>query len=177
MLPVDPVKKSRELQKQAEEVIRKTKIVSALENLGVVHFVGSYVLELLCRPDIDIFVIGERCESKKALNTTLCFLENNVFQTVGFADCLNYKCSNSPKGFYWELVYFYNDNRWKLDIWYTPEKKIKAIQDTAKIMKKLKQNPGARKDILELKYKLYDGEKYKQGMNGFKIYEKILGKI
>ncbi len=40
-----------------------------------------------------------------------------------------------------------------------------------------KDNPDARGKILQLKDELFDGAKYKDNMNGFKIYEKVLGEI
>lgn len=41
----------------------------------------------------------------------------------------------------------------------------------------LRQNPEYKKKILMLKEELYDGIKYINGMNGFKIYEQVLGEL
>ena len=104
-------------------------------------------------------------------------MDSSSFQTVGFADWTKEKAPNSLPGFYWELVVYKNGRRWKFDVWYTSEQKIMTIDKTKKILSKLKDNPDARGKILQLKNKLFDGVSYKDNMNGFKIYERVLGKI
>ena len=54
---------------------------------------------------------------------------------------------------------------------------IITIEKTKKILIKLQQNPEAREQILKIKQNLYDGNTYRNNMNGFKIYEQVLGKI
>jgi hypothetical protein len=173
----DLLSKSNDLKKEAEIVIGKTKVRDIFGNIGEVVFVGSYALNLLFRRDIDLFVVSDNCSKETALETTKKLLDSQLFQTVGFANGVDYDLPNQLKGYYWELVFYENRNRWKFDVWYTAEKKIKTIEKTQKIMDKLSQKPEARGQILKLKEDLYDGVTYKNSMNGFKIYEKVLGKI
>lgn len=158
-------------------VIKETGAINILSKIGKIDFVGSYALDLLYRPDIDLFVSTDDCSKNKAINTTKELLDSGLFQTVGFADWTKEKAPNSLPGFYWELVVFKNNKIWKFDVWYTAEKKIATIEKTQKILEKLADNPGAKGEILKLKDELFDGVKYKNNMNGFKIYEKVLGEI
>lgn len=169
--------KSQYLQQSANVVVQKTKIVEQLQSIGKIEFVGSYATQLLFRPDIDLFVISETCSQDSAIDMTKKLVDSRVFQTVGFANCHDYKCANGLDGYYWELIYELDGIRWKFDVWYTAEKDIKTIRNTKKIMTRLHANPTAREKILVLKEKYSDGHTYRDGMNGFKIYTQVLGEL
>ena len=166
------------LKNDADQVISDTRILPLMEALGKVFFVGSYSLNLLYRPDIDLYIQSEDCSRNQAVELTKSLLDSNEFQTIGFADCTTHKRDDyAVLGFYWELIYFSPKYKWKFDIWYTSEKVIDAITTTNKIAEKLKINPEARQQILQLKEKYYDGVKYRDGLNGRKIYEQVLGPL
>lgn len=173
----DLLTRADKLRLEADAVIRKSEVQDILGKIGKIHFVGSYALNLLFRRDIDLFVVSDDCSKGTATETTKKLLDSQLFQTVGFANGVDYDLPNQLKGYYWELVFYEEGNRWKFDIWYTAEKNIKTIEKTQKIADKLAQKPEARGQILKLKEDLYDGVAYKDNMNGFKIYEKVLGKI
>jgi len=171
------INKSERLKKDADITIERLNIKELLGSLGKVTFVGSYALDLLYRPDIDIFVQSEGCSRDKVVELTKVFLDSELFQSVGVADYTKLIPPNNVVGFYWELIHLSDKYKWKFDIWYTPTKDINTIVVTNRIIEKLKQDPQARLQILKLKEKYYDGIKYSSGMNGLKIYEEVLGKI
>lgn len=173
----DLIKRADELKEEADNIIGETEIVKVLSKLGKVDFVGSYALNLLYRMDIDVFVTSDNCSKSLAITTTKELLDRDLFQTVGLANCTDYEAPNGLPGFYWELIFIRGDRKWKFDIWYTAEKEIRTIENTKKILVKLESNKEAREKILKLKEELFYGEKYKNDMNGFKIYEQVLGKI
>ena len=70
---MDLLKRSEDLKKDADSVIKQSKIKELFGELGKVTFVGSYVLDLLYRPDIDIFVQSSDCSRKKAVELTKVF--------------------------------------------------------------------------------------------------------
>ncbi len=174
---MDLIKKSENLKIDADQVIAQSKIKELLGRLGLVTFVGSYALDLLYRPDIDIFVQSSKCFRQKAVELTKVFLDSDFFQTVGFADWSIKQPPNGVTGFYWELIHFSDKYQWKFDVWYTAIEDIKTIEVTKRIAEKLKEKPEARQQILQLKDKYFDGIKYRDGMNGIKIYEQVLGKV
>lgn len=173
----DLIKKSDILKSEADNIVSESGVVRTLEKIGKVDFVGSYALNLLYRSDIDIFVTSRNCSKEVAIATTKEFLDNGLFQTVGFANRTDYQPPNGLPGYYWELIVVRGERKWKFDVWYTAEEKIKTIENTRKILEKLRNDSYARGEILKLKDKLFDGTKYKENMNGFKIYEKVLGKV
>lgn len=174
---MDLIQKSEDLKKDADLVIARTKINELLSKLGKVTFVGSYALNLLYRPDIDIFVQSSDCSRKKAVELTKVFLDSDFFQTVGFADWSKRTPPNGVTGFYWELIHYSDKYQWKFDIWYTAIEDIRSIDVTRRIIERLQNNPNARQQILQLKDKYFDGVKYRDDMNGNKIYEQVLGKV
>lgn len=171
---MDVVKHADGLKIEADNVIFECKIVDTLSELGKINFVGSYALDLLHRNDIDIIVTSNVCSQDLAISVTKKFLESNKYQTVGFADYINYE-TPYLHGYYWELIVLRDGKKWKFDVWYTAEEKAKTIEVTQMILDKLVTNKDARAKILELKQKYFDGEKYSEDMNGIKIYEKVLG--
>jgi len=168
---------AQQLQQEADQVIQLTDVEKTFAALGKITYVGSYVLQLLYRRDIDFFVQDNECSYDKAKKTTLQLINSGLFQTVGFADWTEQKPPNNLKGFYWELIYYLNGQKWKFDVWYTKEQNIKSIEKTHKILKKLEEQPEAREKILQLKQQHSDGFVYTDGYYGFKIYEQVLGKI
>ena len=170
------LKTSQSLHDDATSIISDIKFTELFQKLGKVVFVGSYFLNLLYRRDIDVFVIDSNCNADKAHELTKHLIDLNIFQTVAFADWTLIEPANHLKGFYWKLIYYYQGNPWKFDIWYTSQE-VTSIPKSLQIKSILIQHPEARLKILTLKQKYYNGNTYVEGMNGFKIYETVLGKI
>lgn len=170
------LKYSQLLYKEAESVIAQSNFVTLFSKLGKISFVGSYALDLLYRRDIDVFVENKKCTRTLANQVTLELIKSNAFQTVGFADWTEQKPPNSLSGFYWQLIYFYKGQKWKFDVWYTSQE-VETIKKTDIIKNRLSKNITVRLEILRLKENLFDGEKYRNGMDGFKIYESVLGQL
>jgi hypothetical protein len=174
---MDLINHSDELKREADLIVAESNVVDILSKLGKVNFVGSYTFNLLYRQDIDIIVTSNNCSKDLAINTTKKFLDDGLFQTIGFANNIDYEAPNGLLGYYWELIFIKEGRKWKFDVWYTAEQKVKTIENTQKILTKLSDIKNAREKILELKHKFYNGEKYSNDMNGFKIYEQVLGEI
>src|SRR3989344_7232413 len=131
---MDLIKKSEDLKKDADSVVEKSKVKELLAKLGMTTFVGSYALDLLYRPDIDIFVQSSDCSREKAVELTKIFLDSDFFQTVGFADWTKQQPLNNVSGFYWELIHYSAKYKWKFDIWYTVIEDIKTVGVTKRIL-------------------------------------------
>jgi hypothetical protein len=165
-----------DLKKEAEILLKETSIVPIFSSLGKVNFVGSYQLNTMYRPDIDLIVIAEKPKRQKAVEITSKLLKSNNFQTVGFADCFNFKKKNTPKGFYWELVVPRFGKNWKFDVWYTTADEDYSIEPTKRFEQLLKEKPPARETILKVKQTFFNGTKYRHGITGPQIYTAVLEK-
>ncbi len=165
--------RSKFLKQQADQILEESKIVEILSRLGEVNFVGSYQLDLMYRPDIDIAVISELRVKEKVTEVVNKFIESGYFQTVGLADCFNFN-RGPKKGFYIELVVPKSDQDWKFDIWYSTKEEDDSIEPTNVYNKLLDNKPEARAIILKLKDDLAEGVKYIEGVNGNRIYKCVL---
>lgn len=96
---MDVVKHADELKREADSIITQSGVVDVLSGLGKINFVGSYALNLLHRNDIDIIVTSNICSRDLAMFATQKLIESSKYQTVGFADYVNY---NTPylQGYY-----------------------------------------------------------------------------
>jgi hypothetical protein len=170
------IKHSALLHKEADTVIVKVDFVKLFSQLGTISFVGSYVLDLMYRRDIDVFVQSTVCTRSRADLITNELVKSNLLQTIGYADWTEQKAPNGLYGFYWQLIYYLKGHKWKFDVWYTNEV-VRTIPICNEIKERLTQVSDAKLKILRLKDKFYDGETYRDGMSGFKIYESVIGTL
>lgn len=159
----------------AEKLIKDTEIIKILSVLGDVKIVGSLNLDLLYRNDIDLLVFAQNPEESKAIDITKSLLDMNIFQTVGFSK--NLDNDDYPKGYYWELIYIHNHEKWKFDIWHLSQEQdyVKKLTAQEKEFKKiLERYPERRSTILEIKRDFFDGVKYRDELKSIEIYNAVL---
>lgn len=166
--------RANELKRAADKLLRETGIIDILARLGAVHPVGSYRLDAMYRPDIDLIVIADELRADAAVTATKQLLDQCHFQTVGFADWASYANPEGATGYYWELRALRGDVWWKLDIWYTTPRADRSIEPAEHFARLLQDNPAARDVILRIKAHFFDGTKYRDGVTGFAIYDAVL---
>jgi hypothetical protein len=149
-------------------------VVSLFSQVGHIHTVGSYRLNVMYRPDIDLIVATEAPTREQATRLTKLLLDQREFQSVGFADYVSYRKPSVTKGFYWELITPYANDWWKFDIWYLAPEDDTAIAPAEHFERLLDGNPAARETILRIKEHFFDGVKYRAGITGFAIYDAVL---
>lgn len=168
------IAKANQLSNDAEVIIADTRVKEIFSKIGTVNFVGSYKLGLMFRPDIDLAVISKSPNRESAVKITSELLLSGKFQTIGFADWFSYQGKNLKKGYYWELVYVYKGVYWKFDVWYSTKEEDDSIEPTERKRILLEKNPSAKEIILRLKNEFFDGIKYKNKVNGNRIYRAVL---
>jgi hypothetical protein len=162
------------LRRAADELLRETGVVDVFGRLGTVHPVGSYRLNVMYRPDIDLIVTADYLRRDNAISVTKRLLDLGHFQTVGFADWVSHENPDAAKSYYWELRAIREDAWWKLDVWYTSPADDRSIEPTERFARLLQGNPAAREVILRIKAHFFDGTKYRDGVTGFAIYDAVL---
>jgi hypothetical protein len=110
---------SKQWHIEAKELIDKSKLLEILNNLGKVHFSGSYKYDLMLGPDIDLLLICQNPEltAKKLINT---LIEQRFWNGYKFYDWDNFRSPKHPtypKAYYVGLKGTHNEHRWKIDIW------------------------------------------------------------
>jgi hypothetical protein len=171
---MDVLHRATTLRRTAAELLRVTDLGALLARLGQVHEVGSFRLDVMFRPDIDLIVTSATPSRDQAIARTQELLERGQFQTVGFADCFSFWKPGAPAGFYWELIAPYAGDWWKIDVWYLTPKDDISIRPAEQFEQRLQNNPGARETILRIKEHFFDGVKYRDGVTGFAIYDAVL---
>ena len=167
------LKKSVTLQKQANRVVKDTKVQEIFSKLGKINFIGSYKLRLMMRRDIDIIVTSNKPSVNKANLITKKLKALRKFSSVRMIDSYTKRLPYLPQGFYWELKIRKPEGEWKFDVWYLSPKEDKSIASVNKWKKLL---TSAKKNVILAVKNKYLRTKmlYSNKLYGAKIYKAIL---
>lgn len=166
--------KSNQIKSDAEKLLEESKIAEILSMYGDVKFVGSYPLNVMLRPDLDIYAIGEN-NREKMLDIIQKIFVSNYFDEICFSNWVEFnQDQNLHSGYYIQTLATIGENRWKLDIWLMPESQFKTY--TEEFLELIKDDPNEEKRliILKLKEAFAEGKKYRKGVNGKLIYHAVL---
>jgi hypothetical protein len=172
---MDLLKNADLLRKEADSVIAFSHLKERLSKVGVLFVVGSYALDVMYRRDIDFVVIPKKISKNEVFELANELMKSDIFSDISISNKYDNRAKPYPKAFTLELWITHQKKDWKIDIWYTKNKSF-SINTTKSYLKLLQNNPKGRLKILKMKEKLFDGTKYKRGMNGNEIYKKVLGK-
>lgn len=166
---------SAEYRKQAAKILKNSRVIELFSDYGTVKLVGSYALNVMLRPDLDIYVLTKKQDFEKLSKILNRLFSKNYFQQICFANWYDFSRESGIEGYYLEPKINIGKNRWKLDIWFMTEDQYKP--HTEKFLGLLNNdfNPEIKRGIiLELKNHFRDGEKYKGNINGKMIYKAVL---
>ena len=113
---------SRKIKELATKLLKQTVFLEYFSPVGKVHFVGSFALDVMALPDIDIHISLDNLDRNKILK--LCtdyFAQNPNFTAIYFGDHFNFKSKKEyfPSGFYVGLKTIIEGVKFKIDIWFT----------------------------------------------------------
>lgn len=189
----DLLKRQKELQKEAYEVLDKLDLLNILLIYGKPEIVGSLATGLMTWRDIDLEVVKEINEEK------YWQVVRKIFHTPGYklTNVVDFRKSvnpNTPKGLHIGISDYdfkKDGNLWKIDIWFLPPRKPneenynewikdKITDENRKIILSIKNtialNPKYRKEIFSVH--IYNAviEKGIKNLEGFKTYLQTNGK-
>lgn len=168
---------SSQYKSNAERILETTKLTESLAKIGKVSFEGSFAYDLMLGPDIDIYVITKNLSRRKVRNLVVDLIDANQFSMYQFTNYFDQGLFNEhhknrhgfPDGYYLGLGYWLDDQKWKIDIWFT-ESKNKNNKYYADLVDKCCDEQ-KKKTILEIK-------KYREDNNlkidGVRIYNAVL---
>lgn len=164
---------SKNTKKQAKALLQNTRIIEILKKYGRVNIIGSYPLDIMYGPDIDILV-----ETKNIRKSSLEALEEiakkRLFQKIEHGDFVKFPRKDRPKGYILVLKSFVENVRWEIEVWFLEE--VSRQLSEYKILKS-KLNKKNRIKILEAKHLKETSKLNKHKLRSFEIYEQILGKL
>ena len=147
-----------------------------LKRYGPACYSGSYYLDLLAWPDLDIYLPLDPSEEYLTRFLDLGPRLASVCQLISlrFKNHVRYPEVPLPHGLYWGVRVEQNSClRWKLDIWALPPAVIEANQ-TELVRLKSKLTPKKRRLILEIKQALLTPEGRTPILSGYHIYCAVL---
>ena len=161
--------RSRELRQDANQLLADSGVVKVLSKYGEVSFTGSYALNLMHDPDIDIRVINPKMTKEQAIAALTDLINLNFFNGHMFYDWINFSKKGFPQGYYLGLKDTYHDRRWKIDIWFT--KKANPMEREITDFVKGALTEETRQHILALKAKRHQT---KTDLPSHEIYYAVL---
>jgi hypothetical protein len=137
------VNRANRLRKQANLLLRKSKLLDLLGAYGEVSVTGSYRLNLMTTADLDIHVVNPKTRKALVREVLDKLIEQNFFDGYHFHDWVSHIRSgrrvfgdNIQKGYYIALKTIFQGKRWKIDIWFLNE----PNRNVARLMKTLEDN-------------------------------------
>jgi len=113
------------LHREADEILYRRGVDAILQSFGRVHYTGSYALNLMAWPDIDITMVLDgdpySFDNFFEMGKQLAAVEG--VDKIEYWNSLNWDVANLPKGLYWGVrcKTATREVPWKIDVWATNE--------------------------------------------------------
>lgn len=169
---MDYLRYSKKRKLEADKILQATNLFNRLKEFGKVKQVGSYVLDLMVKPDLD-FVL--RVKKKSEIDKTI----KKIKEMSKDIDKVSFKkvVDREKLGLYGKSIHlhYYSKDIWGIDILVT----IKDFKVYNELSRKVKNKiiPKKRRDIIKLKYYFYKNKKKVKNIP-YCIYVSVLeGKV
>ncbi len=169
------LKYSRMLRQEATELLHREGLLSMLRTFGSTQVIGSYALDTMTWPDIDISMnlpdeqnvelfleLGKRIGTKFQV-TKMSYSNHYIRDFPGF-----------DHGLYWGIQLRYAGREWKVDLWGYNDTDYQAhIADADALRCQLQQ--ADRDAILRIKYVICQHPDYRGNVyNSMAVYQAVL---
>jgi hypothetical protein len=173
---MDAMAHAEQLRREADEIIYDRGLDGILKSWGLVWYTGSYALNTMAWPDIDMILL----KSNPASLTDFFEIGREVAQMEGVIELKfwNYLIQSSPflpHGLYWgaRMETGKQPIPWKIDIWVTEPKEL---DESKANMKRLQDamTEDARRLIVQVKHNLLTDEGRTPQGSGYFVYQAVL---
>ncbi|MFZ4631801.1 MAG: hypothetical protein ACOYL8_01170 [Patescibacteria group bacterium] len=168
---LDLIKLSNSLHGDADNLLRKTKLIEKLSKFGKVVISGSYYLDLMMDGDIDLFIVNKNIDKKKSIDILKHLIMEEDFKGYLYYDWTKKYHVGFPRGYYIGLKTEFKKRKWKIDVWLINE----AFKPTEKLINLVKSRITVNNKYLILKLK-YEAKTKGLNVRGSDIYKKVLKK-
>ena len=162
---------SKKIRRIADSLLAQSRIIETLQAFGSPQLTGSYELDLMYGPDIDVVVVTDdpRQVSRAVLDQVL---DQGYFQRYEYGDFVRFSYPNRPKGYILVLAVTVEDVYWEIEIWFL----FGASKQETKLMDFVCRNltPETRETILRLKHQRKVAGKGKHAVSSVDIYKGVL---
>ncbi len=168
---VQILERADKLRHEADTVMEKVRLFEILEPHASVFLTGSYLLDVMAYPDIDIYITKVDLEQMFCIGAELArseLVSQVVFEKTDDTE-------HMPEGLYLKpRINFGNWGRpWKIDIW-SLDKKIILDKMADMLHFQEKMTPFYRELIVRYKFGVMTAEKRTPMYSGYYIYKAIL---
>lgn len=167
---------SIKIKQQADKILKETGLIKTLSKFGKVTIIGSYALDLMYGPDIDLNVIADdpRTASLEIIKT---LLEQRRFQKFQYEDFVNFKEKNRLETYRIALIKRFENIKWEIEIWFFQTSNELAKQEENFVdYVKANLTPEIRNTILKLKYERDIKKLTKCDASSVEIYKAVIEK-
>jgi hypothetical protein len=169
---MDYIQFSKNRRLKAKNILKETNLFNTLTEFGKVKLIGSYFLDLMIKPDIDIALrVKKNSEINAIIESIRAKIKN--LDKVSFKKIVNRrKFGLNGKSLH---LYYHEKDLWGIDVFISTEDF--SVYNKLKRKVKNKITPKKKKDILRLKYYFYKQNKKVKNIPYY-IYVSVLdGKV
>jgi hypothetical protein len=166
---------AQKLKEQARGVLKDIDLIAKLEPHGEVKLTGSFELDLMVWPDIDIQIEipGKKDKVKAFTDISYELLQNTNIKNVKLINFIPGRKPTMPVGMYMGLTYKKASfPQWKIDIWALSDSCRKESHDYMNLVKN-ELNSTNRELILDWKHKILNNGRIPQ-LGSYMLYRAIL---
>lgn len=108
---------AKKWKQEAEQILAESKLLDQLKKYGQAVFTGSYTYDLMLNADIDIYLITPKNTKETAKKLLSDLVNSGWWNGYMLFDWVKWWRDDFPNGYYVGTKTFFNDHRWKVDIW------------------------------------------------------------
>lgn len=170
---------SEKLEQSATALVFHLNLIDRAASLGVVHPVGSWPLQVMITPEIDLRIVSPELNLPALIQLGQELMGSlRQVESMQVSDRIQYPRSDQSSGYYLGLQLRFEGRTWHIHVWNYPETGdiTYSVAKTALYLQLLEARPELRSIITKLKNQAYDFElqQYRHDLNAFKIYQAVL---
>lgn len=164
------VSHSNKIKMQADYIMESTNLISTLGAFGNVFVHGSYPLNIMYGPDIDIVVTTDDIRNA-SLDAFKKLVELRQFQKFEYGDFVKFPREKRPQGYIIVFKTTVEDIKWEIEIWFL-NSSAKERENFEWLKERINEN--TRKEILKAKHLREATGKTKHQLSSHELYKQIL---
>jgi hypothetical protein len=167
---MNPLELSAKVRHEADLVMQMVRLSEILRSFGEITFTGSYYLDVMVYPDIDLYIPSVSIEDLFGAGAQLA-ASDLVTQVIFEKSAI----PNLPGGHYLKPRIDYGDwgRPWKIDIWSLDQTVIDCKMAELQRLK-AKMSPHLREQIITYKCSIINSQKRTPMYSGYQIYKAFL---
>jgi hypothetical protein len=168
---MDPLEYADKLRNEADLVLEMIRMKEILQSYGRVYPTGSYFLDVMTYPDIDLYITKVSIKQLFEIGSKIAV--SDLLTQVVFERSED--PVHMPEGLYLKSRVNYGDwgRLWKIDLWSLPENVILSkLEDMRHFQQKL--TPKVRRMIISYKLSVLTSQKRTPKYSGYHIYKAFI---